>query len=406
MAESVGIIIEALHVAKAVYDQAQKVRHLKPLGRNMRERAKIIKEILENEDFSKKIEGDVELKKAVKVIIKTLKKEVQPYLSSLSEKGKVAKIKIFFQAGSYTEEYERLTGTLDGAINVLNMALGIQTTLTVEKIAEENKAIQQELEEVSLFLKNVEKEARKQGKSVSSLENYLEKLDKGIQELTLEQNKPSKESIQITREFYYQSAIANIEKGVALKGIGKDGKRSVAEINELGQGVPEGQESFIECAVANKPGGIAAVLPVENTEALEAVLGFLDKKRSGSGCQSEFFKQGKKKEDKGKEEAKETEGISCEKTEKGEFRVNIHYSKLQLTPAEAQAIQSTLKGEQGEGAYAYISSSEPDRRGNITGLLFEDKEASNNLIKVVQANIAELKQASSVQRAASPVPKH
>lgn len=388
MAESASVINEIISVAKAVSHQAQKARHLKSFSKNLGGRAEIINNMLENKDFCKKLAKNEDAKQALEVILRILREEVRLYLSILSKEEEIIKVEICFKASEYTEKYEKLTGILDGAINTLNMVLGIKIAFIADKIEEENKAIQHDLIEARIYLENMAEQAEKDGENILSLKNYLKELNEGIQELWPKSHKPSEKSIQNSREFYYACAISDMEKGIAIRGIDKEDCLSTDDVEKLQQDLPLGQKSFISSAVANR--GIAAILPVENSEALNEVLRFLEKKQSSAEYGPDFSKKNSEKE-KGKEEETEKtgemEGILCEKTGEGNFKVNINYSRLKLTPEKAKIIQNILKGEDGENAYAHVASSELDRRGNITWLLFENAESAQFLVQRIKEQV-------------------
>ena len=352
-----GLIIEGIHVGIEIYQRIRKMGKLPKKLEGLDSHIHYIESILSNKRFEERLKSnDYPILTGILKELEVIVLEEFPALGDkLNPEHKNIKwhAETFLKVKGYEKDCENLLHKMDSTILRFSNALGMEEFSDIKEIKETIEAIK--------------------GLNVTAPDAYH------FSHTNVDGDDVYVVDFKISR---------SIEEQLRIMDETHDKKRPI-DYKDGGVSV-KGNRDTVFSMPANTE------IPKGNIDAAEKLIAM-------SKNQQVFLNQSGNKS-KEKEEAIEQEGISCEETEEG-FKVNIHYSTLELTKDEAKSLQDVLKGRYGENADAHISSSKPNQRGNIAWLLFEDKKAANNLMIALNKKIAELEKQRTPVREGSPAPQ-
>lgn len=354
-----GLIIEGIHVGIEIYQRIRKMGKLSKKLEGLDSHIDYIESILLNKKFEERLKSDdypilIGILKELEGIVS---EEFPALGDKLNPEHKNIKwhAEAFFRVKGYEKDCENLLHKMDATILRFSNALNIEEFSDIKEIKEAIEAIDKLKVTVPDAYHFAYVSVEGSGNCVTDfkIERTIEE-QKAIMDGTHDKNRP----------------VDYRDGGASVKG---DGNRLVSMPSDR-------------------------VVPQANTDAAAKIMGMMPMSEN-----PQIFLNQSENKNKGKEEAIEQEGISCEETKEG-FKVNIDYSTLELTKDEAKILQDILKGRQGTRAYAY-KSSEQDEEGNIIWCSFKDQKTADNLMKALNAKIVELGKQRTPQREEPSAPQ-
>lgn len=157
-----GLIIEGIKAIKAIYDQVEAMKKLKPRMDKLKERIDIIENLLNYPGFNELLEtGDYQqLEKAISNLEEILNKDCYKQIVKLGKKDFVSHVKNFFDAKEDTLKYEELIREIDSAIGNIQLGFDMDNFIKNKKFRDTMRAISKDvlgqLDELTKNLKEIE----------------------------------------------------------------------------------------------------------------------------------------------------------------------------------------------------------------------------------------------------------